>query len=622
MRLRLSLILLALSAPFARAADPATLSFAKDVQPLLATYCGNCHGADAHKGDVSLAPFKDDSAVDADPRLWRNVLTQIADYTMPPKSKRQPTMPERERLINYLTHRLNNLDLSKIAKDPGRVTIRRLNRQEYNNTLRDLLGVYTRPADAFPADGGGGGGFDNNADTLFLPPVLMELYLKAAGDAILAADRRMVFSTRLDEAGLAPREVAKRNIERLATRAFRRPLGGGELDRLLILYDRATKEGKPLDVAIKLAYKAILVSPHFLFRIETDQNATEPYAVNDYELASRLSYFLWASMPDDELFRLANEGKLRDEATIDAQVRRMLKDKKAKALSEYFGMQWLGVTALNTTANPDRKKFPEYTPALKDTLFDQAVAFVDSVFREDRPLTTLIDSDYTYVNRDLAKHYGFPRLKVPDKEDDLRHYPLPPELRARGGVLGLGAIHAVTSYPLRTSPVLRGKWVLETVIGAPPPPPPPDVPTLPEDDAPAAGLTFRQRLEKHRSDANCASCHNRMDPIGFGLENFDPIGRWRTTVANEPVDAVGQLTTGETFKGPAELKAILLKKKDAFARALAQRMLAYALGRGLEPYDEPALAAITAAVAKDGDKSHTLVAAIAKSYPFRYRRAG
>jgi hypothetical protein len=322
-------------------------------------------------------------------------------------------------------------------------------------------------------------------------------------------------------------------------------------------------------------------------------------------------------MPDDELFQLAKQIKLHEDATLEQQVRRMLKDPKSKALAEYFGGQWLGVNALLTTANPDREKFKKYTPQIRDSLYAQAIDFVDSVFREDRPLTTLIDSDYTYVNEPIAKLYNIPDIKG----EEMRRVALKDS--PRGGILGLGAVHVITSFPLRTSPVLRGKWILETILGAPPPPPPPDVPKLPEDD-PAKGstasLTIRQRLEKHRADPNCASCHARMDPLGFGLENFDPIGRWRTDLSGQPIDAIGTLATGETFTGPGELKAILMKKKDDFARTLTQKLLAYALGRGIEFYDEAPVKKITDQLAKSDYKSTALIVEIARSYPFRYRR--
>jgi hypothetical protein len=626
---RSALLILFLLPTLARAeVDPATLTFSHDIQPLLQTYCSKCHLGDHSKGDVSLAPFKNDDAVQADPRLWRTVLGQLGDYTMPPKSKPQPTPAQRELLINYVTHRLNHLDLSRLPKDPGRVTIHRLNRQEYNNTLRDLLGIDLRPADTFPADGGGGGGFDNNADTLFLPPVLMELYLKAATDALAATDPARLFPSKPSPTK-PPHQAAKECLENFTPKAFRRPVPADEINHYLTLFDttfsRDPKGSAPntFERALTLAYKAILLSPNFLFRIEQDRDTRDPYPISDFELASRLSYFLWSSMPDDQLFQLAKENKLHDDATLEAQVRRMLKDPKSRALAEYFGGQWLGVNALLTTANPDRQKFKQYTPQIRDSYYAQAIAFVDSVFREDRPLTTLLDSDYTYINEPIARLYKIPNITG----EDLRPYKFSrdpkgsaPTDGARGGVLGLGAVQVITSYPLRTSPVLRGRWVLDTLLGAPPPPPPPDIPKLPEDDAVTAGLTLRQRLEKHRTDPACASCHARMDPIGFGLENFDPIGRWRTDIAGHPVDAAGQLTTGESFSGPAQLKTILLRKKDAFTRNLTQRLLAYALGRGLEFYDEGPIKKITDSLAKSDDKSTTLVIEIVKSYPFRYRR--
>jgi hypothetical protein len=248
-------------------------------------------------------------------------------------------------------------------------------------------------------------------------------------------------------------------------------------------------------------------------------------------------------------------------------------------------------------------------------MYDEAVDFVDSVFREDAPLTTLIDADYTFVNDALAKHYGIKDVKG----QEMRRVKLPPD-SPRGGVLALGGVLTVTSYPLRTSPVLRGKWVLDEILGAPPPPPPPEVTELPQDDVQPDGLSFRKRLEAHRSRAECASCHARMDPIGFGLENFDPVGRWRTEQAGQPVDSGGELTTGEKFTGPAELKKILAKRKEAFSRTVTEKLLAYALGRGLEYYDQPAVKGVTDALAREDYRSSTLVVEIARSYPFRYRR--
>jgi hypothetical protein len=368
---------------------------------------------------------------------------------------------------------------------------------------------------------------------------------------------------------------------------------------------------------------AVLSSPRFLFRVEGSApgEGNKPFGlVDEYALASRLSYFLWSTMPDDELFEAAKAGKLHEPAVLEAQVRRMLKDGKSRALAESFGTQWLGVRDLLTTANPDPQRFPAFNAQLRYSMYDEAVTFIDSVFRDDAPLTTLLDANYVFVNDWLADQYGIKdRVGGGDgKGEVLRRVEL--KDGTRGGILGLGAVLTVTSYPLRTSPVLRGKWVLEQVLSAPPPPPPPDLPELPKDDAKQNGLTFRQQLELHRQSTQCASCHNRMDPLGFGLENYDPVGRWRTQLAGDPVDASGVMTTGEKFTGPAELKKVLLARKDEFVRNLTEKMLSYALGRGLEYYDQPTVKEIADALAKDGYKSSTLVLEIAKSYPIRYRR--
>ena len=605
----------------ARADGPA--DFDGKVRPLLETYCYPCHAGEKVKSDVNLGGYKDVVSIQRDPKQWRQVLTQLNERTMPPEKKPQPSDEERALLVNWIQHTLTNLDPSKFAKDPGRVTVRRLNRFEYNNTIRDLFdfgdvgGI--RPADAFPADGAGGAGFDNNADTLFVPPILMEQYLSAAAEVLkqVRNDRLLVANP---EGGVSKRDAAKKNVAHYARRAFRRPVGDAEVERYLKLFDAADARGDSFPDAVRLALKGVLVSPHFLFRVEQDRESKEPWPVGDYELASRLSYFLWSTMPDEELLKAAEDGKLHEPAVLEAQVRRMLKDPKSKALAESFGAQWLGVRDLLTTASPDPQKFPKFNAQLRYSMFDEAVLFVDSVFRDDAPLTTLLDANYTFVNDWLAEHYGIEnKVGGGDGRGELMRRV---ELKdgRRGGVLGLAAVLTVTSYPLRTSPVLRGKWVLQEVLGAPPPPPPPDLPELPKDDAHQNGLSFRKQLELHRKEAACASCHNRMDPIGFGLENYDPVGRWRTELAGEAVDATGVMNTGESFTGPAELKKVLLNRREQFVRNLTEKMLAYALGRGLEYYDQPTVKEITDGLAKNGYKSSTLVLEIVKSYPFRYRR--
>jgi hypothetical protein len=320
-------------------------------------------------------------------------------------------------------------------------------------------------------------------------------------------------------------------------------------------------------------------------------------------------------MPDDELFALADAGTLSDPEVLDAQVQRMLADPKARAMAEDFAGQWLRVGNLEELADVDRRMFPEFTAELREAMVEEAISYVHAIFRDDRSVLELIDSDYTYLNEMLAEHYGIEGVEGAE----FRRVAL--EDRNRGGVLGMASVLTLTSYPRRTSPVLRGKWVLEELLGTPPPPPPPMVRALPADDRIRDGLTFRQRLEQHREDPNCASCHARLDPLGFGLENFDVLGRWREEIGEEPVDASGILTTGEEFTGPAALKAILAEtKRDLFVRNLSERMLSYALRRGVEYYDTPAVNRVIEELEAEDHRGAALVAAVVRSFPFQHRR--
>lgn len=586
--------------------------FQQQIRPVLRQFCYRCHGGEKIKGDVNLTKFESARSVERDPKLWRTVMDKLRQRDMPPDGKPQPTEIDRQHIVNWVHTTLSTMQVK--VKDPGRVTIHRLNRAEYNNTVRDLLGVDMHPADLFPADGAGGEGFDNDADTLFIPAILMEDYLHAANDVLKQARPEQFIKTKPDDS-VSKDQAARKDIAAFATRAFRRPVDDVEVDSFVRLFDHADHEGKSFEDSMQFALKGVLISPRFLFRIEQDRDTNQAYRIDDYELASRLSYFLWSSMPDDELFAAAKAGDLHEPAVLEKQVRRMLKDPKAKAIGAQFGSEWLQIRELKSTVQPDRRRFPEYTPAVRDAMYDEAVDFVNSVFADDKSLLTLLDADYTFVNRDLARIYGIDGIKG----QDMQRVQL--SSGKRGGVLSMGAVLTVTSYPLRTSPVLRGKWVLEAILGAPPAPPPPDAGKLPADDRNNTGLTLRQTLEKHRANPQCASCHNRMDPLGFGLENFDAIGRWRDKQAGEPVDARGVLLSGETFTGPSELKKVLMNDhKDEFIRNITEKMLAFSLGRGLEYYDQPAIDSIVHAVEKDDCKSSRLVLEIAKSYPFEYRQ--
>ncbi|MBN8248329.1 MAG: DUF1592 domain-containing protein [Verrucomicrobia bacterium] len=588
-------------------------AFVTDVRPLLESHCLECHRGSRSKGGVNLAPFTNAASLYRDPKLWESVVRQVEERAMPPRDEEQPAEEVRLRFHDGLTALLEDPDPQALPRDPGAPVVRRLNRTEYNLTVQELLRTPLRPADQFPSDGGGGAGFDNNADTLFVPPLLMEKYLEAAEEVLLAAD--------LPALGMATpvwyrsdRSTAARNLSGFARRAFRRPVAAEELERLLGLYDAARAEGRCFDIAQKVALKAVLLAPQFLFRIEAEGPGPEPRRLTDLEVASRLSYFLWSAPPDEELLRLAEQGRLADPGVHEAQVRRLLRDPRSRALSGQFTGQWLGTRALHTTAQPDRGRFPEFTEALRDAMAAEPEEFVAAVIRDNGSLRDLLDCEYTFATADLARWYGVTNVSSPG----VTRITLPD--RTRGGITGMAAVLTQTSYPLRTSPVLRGKWILEEVLGTPPPPPPPLVATLSPDDRVQEGLTFRQRLEAHRSNPNCASCHSRLDPLGFALENFDPVGRWRTTVDGHPVDAAGMLAGGESVRGPVELKRALLARKPLFLRHVTEKLLSYALGRGLEYYDNPTVKDLVRRTAADNDRLNTLILEITRSYPFLWRR--
>ena len=381
---------------------------------------------------------------------------------------------------------------------------------------------------------------------------------------------------------------------------------------LLKLFQQSDRQGLPFDEAVGRSLKAALVSPNFLYRLEQDGGAEQ--RIDDYDLASRLSYFVWLSMPDETLFDLAREGRLREPDVVRGQVRRMIRDPRADAFSSRFISQWLGSVELGRSAKPDTGVFPEYSGSLEESMKREVVEFFRHLLQEDGSLLQLIDADYLTVNEELAAHYGI--SGVTGRE--FRKVPI--QDRNRGGVIGMAGLLTTASLPVRTSPVLRGKWVLETLLGKELPPPPPDAGDLPEPTPATEGLTLRQRFEQHRESPQCAACHDRIDPIGYGLENYDAIGRWRLTDENDrPLDTVGELPDGEHFNGPAELKDILLSRKETFARTVTERMLAFALGRPLAYYDEPVIREITEAVIESDYRPSVLIEQIALSYPFQYQ---
>ena len=412
---------------------------------------------------------------------------------------------------------------------------------------------------------------------------------------------------------------ARRIVSSFARRAFRRPVTASEVDRFTSLMAESHRDADSFDEGLSVALQAILVSPDFLFRIERSPATAKAVAakkriepLNQYALASRLSYFLWSSTPDEALMRAAAAGRLRQPQVLAAQVRRMLKDPKSSALVENFGGQWLQFRALESVA-PDRERFPAFEDYLRLSMRRETELFFESIVRDDRSILDFIDAKYTFLNERLARHYNVPGVTGPEFR---RVALIGPQ---RSGVITQGSVLTVSSYSTRTSPVLRGKWILENILDAPPPDPPPGVPPLDEGNV-ALPISVRQQLEAHRKNPTCASCHRRMDPLGFGLENYDAIGAWRTEDGKAPVDSAGTLPDGRSFHTPDELKNILKADQQYFARALTGKLMTYALGRGLERADRRVVRVIADRVAAADYRFSSLVLEIVKSPPFQMRR--
>ena len=787
-----------LSAQVAGQPAAADAAFDEQVRPFLDSFCASCHNDDLQTADLSFDPFTGAGAAAEHTDLWERVAERLRAGQMPPAGRPRPPDTAVAQVLAW-TDALTGRAPAAGARDPGRVTARRLNRVEYNNTVATLLGVHGRPADDFPADDSGYG-FDNNGDVLSLSPLLMEKYIAAARqlsrdavfgppvpdeplqlahymarrshdadgslddadtlpfsmrgalygshlfpwtadyefrfrvanyrtrpprpagqrpnrpntpdtsagreqfieemrraappvpvvatldgkvfnevmiegvnafgyergeivsrvrveagahdfrvsyphvadivdprDNVLPDGRRILYIDYLDIVGpFDPSPAPPASYDRifvcrhppgehrdncageivtnLARRAYRRPATAAEVTRLTGLIAEAQQAGDSFEEGVRVAVQAVLLSPHFLFRIERDRPAATggAHPVSDHELASRLSYFLWADMPDDELFRLADAGRLGRPEVLEAQVRRMLADRKSAALVDSFAAQWLQLRTLERV-KPDPARFPTVDDELRDAMRRETELFVEAIIREDRSVLDLIDGPFTFLNGPLAHHYGITGIAG----EEFRRVALAGT--QRGGLLTQASMLTVSSYPTRTSPVLRGKWVLDNLLGAPPPDPPEGVPALDEAAVGASG-SLRTQLERHRADPTCAVCHDQIDPLGFGLERYDAAGAWRTHDGEFPIDDSGTLPDGTTFRGARELKAILRAQSEAFTRNLAAKLLTYALGRGLETGDAAAVETIRAQAADAGHRFSSLVLGVVRSEPFRMRR--
>lgn len=634
--------------------DARHLHFDQDISPLLNTYCVSCHSGPDASAAVVLAFADEDAARNLaamEEDFWSRVATNISAKQMPPAyAPRTPTDAERELLVDWIN---NNVLTANGMPDPGPFAVRRLNNREYANTVRDLLYLpadYDVSAD-FPADERGDG-FDNNAATLTISPLLIENYLAAAEratevalalsepDLEVAGDPNAVVGrptvpvpgqplsmrdtltsrimlNRPSEGVLADYAdrlaVVRRNMETFAPRAFRRPVSSEEIDELMEFASLEFAHSgfqRSTDPALALAIRATLLSPEFLFRLERDpapDGTGKVFELTEYQLASRLSYFLWSTMPDDELFLAAREGTLR--ANLDSHVRRMLQDPKAISLTRDFLGQWLEIRSL--------EEVPNVPPSLLAAMKGETEHFFDYLVRQDRSIMEFLDADYTFVNEPLARLYG-----IPDVSGDAFQRVLVDRTR-RGGIFTHASFLTLTSKPLgdslRTSPVVRGKWILENIFNQTIPPPPPDVPELEIDQNRELKGTVRQIFEQHREDPTCAGCHARMDPYGFALENYDGFGAWRDQDNGVDVDASGEIN-GRTFTTPDEFREILAERQDDFRVALVRKMLSYALGRGIQSSDRGTVEEIAANVQAEGDRFSSIITHIVRSYPFQHAR--
>jgi len=585
--------------------DKAVPQFRQNIQPLLAKYCYDCHGDGMNKGKVAFDELTSNDAL-LNPDLWLKVIKNVRAGLMPPQKNPRPTSGEVKRLEDWIKSSVFKIDPKNL--DPGRVTVRRLNRVEYRNTIRDLIGFDYDTQIEFPPDDTGNG-FDNNGDLLSLSAVRVDQYRQAA-EALAKEALQPPLRDKLLTCDPATGDTCLTTfVTAFGERAYRRPLGADEVASYLDLASKVRAAGANAEELLSAVVQAFLVSPHFLFRVELDPQPTSlaAHALAPFELASRLSYMVYASMPDDALSASAKSGKLSDPAELTAQLGRMLADQKGR-FAQNFAEQWLGVRTVDTL-QPDAQLFPTFNPALGQSMKQEVDLFFDDFVRNDLPLESLLTASFTYLDDRLAQHYGVASVGATMKRVDLT-------TPQRGGLLTLGALLTATSRGNRTSPVSRGRWTLSELLCSEPPPPPADV-KVPSDDVITA-TTARDFLAAHRQNATCATCHNMMDPVGLALENYDAVGAWRTTDHNQTIDASGSMPDGTAFNGPKELAQIVAK--DArFRPCLSGALLKYSLGRGLHDSDVPYVTELSQAASGASLGLRELLTRVVTSEPFRQR---
>ncbi len=763
-------VMLALAAAASSQTTPD--EFVKSIRPTLVQNCAGCHRPNNPRNSVDFLKATTAKDIESNRGLWRDVVIQLRNRTMPPVDSKL-SEDDRVRVSSWIDSRLHQTACA-VGDYAGAVALRRLNRREYRNTVRDLLGVDLNVSELFPNDGTGGAGFDTNGETLFIPPMMTERYMEAAqqivdqafvtpvlsksftaaellpsGPVAVAARELLpgkefsvpvsiyvdgdytirvaanlgegtgtlalsidgatavpmtaapqggrggggggggqgrggrgavrvptvqvqvrlsrglrqislvaekgpvpVVSVTVDQKPAVPsaeklvshyrllgmepgaellqaRKSAEQFLRGFLRKAYRRPVEAADLTPFLALYDRAEKRGDPFEERIKLAVKGILVAPQFLFKMERRSDKPGIYPMGQYELASRLSYFLWSTMPDDELMILAGQGRLQDPKVLTEQVDRMLDDPRSRAFSSTFMGQWLGTQDLGGRVAPMLTELNTYyTPPVAADLRAEPILIFERILGENRNLLELINGNYTYMTERLIKFYQL-EDKFPGFQGNQPQLVQWPDDR-RAGVLTLGSVMAITSHYRQTSPVLRGAWVLDTLLGTPVPPPPPDVPQLEpvqclENCAETAktAVGMRAKILSHRVNPACSACHNLMDPIGFALEKFDWTGRWRDKEFDgSAIDATGALPSGEKFDGPAELRNVLMSKSDDILQHLTGKILGYALGRSLQDGDSCTIQKMATSLQKDGYRARTLIREVVLSTPFRNSQGG
>ena len=615
------LVLLAASA----VAQPPAVHYNPAEGPqFLQTNCGSCHAGKAPLGGFDITKLAPPASFRERSETWTKAALRVYNGEMPPTAALD--LEQREAFAGWVQENLRKAACSE-GMVPGSAPARRLNRYQYTTTVRDLLNLHVDVGSTLPADGAGGEGFDNAAETLFLSPIYAEKYLEASKLALGFASKdpraRAKFLIAAPGPGVTPEAAARTILEEFLPRAFRRPADAADLEFYLGLFSTSAKRGESFEDSILYTLRAVLISPQFLFRMEPPNPTGQTRLLDDYSMASRLSYFLWNSTPDGLLLTLAETGKLNDPEVLQGQVARMLRNQKSFDFARSFVDQWLRIRDLGQAFQPDPKLFPEWNDSeLQGDIKNQPVLFFREILANDLSILDLLDSNWTIATKKLQKVLYGTSIKPsrPDNQEQPQRIELP-EGSHRGGLLGMSAVLAVSSHPHRTSPVLRGKWLLEAILGTPPPPPPPNVPKLDDVKSGDAPATLRERLAQHREDPACAGCHSRIDPLGFALENYDVLGRWRTEDAGKPIDASGKLPDGTVFEGPDQLKAVLMRKKDLFIRNFVSKVLGYALGRGLTLQDSCTVDSIVAEVERNNYRAQALINAVVMSVPFRYQEA-